>query len=570
MSGWLDRLTSLAAFKEFQPEAFVPLAHEIRQELVQSVNLSGGHLASNLGAVELTMALHWVFDSPRDRIFFDTGHQAYVHKILTGRRSRLASLRKKGGLAPFPHPEESPHDPFGPGHGGTALSAAMGHAWANRFLGSSHKVIAVLGDAALSSGMTLEALNHLADCGLDVLIVLNDNGRSISPTVGGLEFWKPALTRFAILPEAVDGHDTEALVKVFESASAKRGPRVVFVRTVKGRGYPPAEKDPLAYHSVLPGFLHEAAPKGRPSFTQVFGSWLCRTAEATPNLTVLCPAMSEGSGLRQFAELYPDRFFDTGMAEQHTLGMAAGLAAAGRRPIVAIYSTFLQRAWDQLVHDIALPRLPVVLAVDRAGSAGPDGPTHAGIFDAGLLCAVPGMTVMAPADDGELTGMFDLGLSITGPSAVRYPKALCPAVLPGNQAQVELGKASVLRRGRTVALLAWGALVAPALEAGAVLDATVVSMRFVQPLDLGLLKELWAEHRAFVTLEDNLVRGGGGEAILAALNPIPSGKILVMKGLRPEFPPVGEREALLAEWGLDVLGIQRTVEEIFSRMEVTL
>ncbi|NNM67164.1 MAG: 1-deoxy-D-xylulose-5-phosphate synthase, partial [Spirochaetales bacterium] len=395
MSGLLDRLTSLEVFRRLPPEVFGQLAHEIRQELLRCVNWSGGHLASNLGAVELSMALHWVFDSPRDRIFFDTGHQAYVHKILTGRRSRLAGIRQKGGLAPFPHPDESPHDPFGPGHGGTALSTAMGCAWANRLSGNVHRVIAVLGDAALSSGMTLEALNHLADCELDVLIVLNDNGRSISPTVGGLEFWKPALARFSVLPEVVDGHDTEALVQALTAFAALRGPRLVIVKTIKGRGYPPAEKDPLAYHSVLPGFLHEAFPNARPSFTQVFGNWVCRAAESSPHVTALSPAMSEGSGLRKFAQLYPERFFDTGMAEQHALGMAAGLAAAGWRPIVAIYSTFLQRAWDQLVHDIVLPRLPVVLAVDRAGIVGSDGPTHAGIFDWGAL--VPGLTVMVPA-----------------------------------------------------------------------------------------------------------------------------------------------------------------------------
>jgi 1-deoxy-D-xylulose-5-phosphate synthase len=416
--------------------------------------------------------------------------------------------------------------------------------------------------------MTLEALNHLADSGLDVLIVLNDNGRSISPTVGGSVFWKPALDRFAVLPDVLDGHDTEALVQALTVFSALRGPRLVFVKTIKGRGYLPAEKDPLAYHSVLPGFLHEAVPNARPSFTQIFGKWLCRVAEFSPRVTALSPAMIEGSGLRQFVQLYPERFFDTGMAEQHALGMAAGLAAAGWRPIVAIYSTFLQRAWDQLVHDIALPGLPVVLAVDRAGIVGPDGPTHAGIFEWGAM--VPGLTVMAPADEGELTGMFELGLSISGPSVVRYPKAPCPSVLPGNQARVELGKASVLRSGHSVALLAWGALVAPALEAGNVLDATVVSMRFVQPLDIGLLKKLLGDHRVLVTLEENLVRGGCGEATLAALNPIPPDKILVMKGLKPEFPPAGEREELLAERGLDAFGIQRTVYEILSKREVTL
>ena len=569
-------INDLTAFRQLPPEAFSSFAQELRQELLCYLDQSGGHLASNLGCVELTMALHWVFDSPHDRIFFDTGHQAYVHKLLTGRRGQFSTLRKKGGLAPFPHHEESPHDPFCPGHGGTALSTAMGCAWAHQLLGKSQQVIAVLGDAALNSGMTLEAFNQLSETTLNLLVIINDNGYSISRTVGGPHFWKSALDRFNVYREPLDGHDTCALIERLRHAASLPGPRLLWLQTQKGKGYLPAELDPVAYHSVAPGFLktgkqslEKPSTISSLSFTAAFSRWVEETASVVPHLAVICPAMTESSGLRSFALAYPERFYDTGMAEQHALGLAAGLAAQGWLPIVAIYSTFLQRAFDQIIHDLALPGLKVILAIDRAGIVGPDGPTHAGIFDLAVLRMIPGITVMLPADEHELRGMFNLALTL-GLCAIRYPKADCLPSVGLNFSAVERGKASLVRKGKQVALVTSGSLVETALAVGNQLDASVVSLRFAVPLDVAFLKDLFAEHNLLIVVEETPLSGGLGEAILAVLNPLPKGKRVVLKGLSPQFPTTGTREEILSDLGLDQQGIQQFVEEQQKLKEVEL
>ena len=595
------------------PEARLPeLACELREFLIQTVAKTGGHFAANLGTVELTVALHYVFDTPEDRLVWDVGHQTYPHKILTGRRTRMETLRRKGGIAGFPKRDESPYDTFGVGHSSTSLSAALGMAIAAEQANSDRKVVAVIGDGAMTAGMAFEALNHAGHLKPDLLVVLNDNEMSISPNVGALsahltkllsgrffssvrEGGKRMLSRVPPMLEVarraeehvkgmfapgtlfeelgfnyfgpVDGHDLPTLVQTLHNLRALKGPRLLHVVTRKGKGYPPAEDEPVGYHGVGvfdPACgLKPARPGGRPSYTQVFGEWLCDMAERDERLIGITPAMREGSGLVEFAERFPNRYFDVAIAEQHAVTLAAGLACEGLKPVVAIYSTFLQRAYDQLIHDVALQNLPVLFAIDRAGLVGPDGPTHAGSFDYSYLRCIPNLVVMAPADENECREMLYTGFQLNQPAAVRYPRGKGTGVEVRREEMwsLPLGEAVVRRRGRDLALLAFGSMVEVAELVARQMDATVVNMRFIKPLDEAVVVRLAAEHRWLVTLEENVVAGGAGSAVnecLAARSiQIPVYNI----GLPDRFVGQGERDELLAQCGLDVEGVLRQLTD---------
>jgi len=593
------------------PESDLPsLAAELRQFLIRSVGRTGGHLAASLGTVELTIALHYVFHTPEDRLVWDVGHQAYIHKILTGRSAAMATLRQKGGIAGFPKRDESPYDAFGVGHSSTSLSAALGMAVAG--VGTHRKVVAIIGDGAMTAGMAFEALNHAGDLEADLLVVLNDNNMSISPNVGALsnylarilsgrvystmregskrvlshirtpvwefarraeEHIKGMLVPGTLFEELgfnyigpIDGHDLPTLVRTLSNLRVLKGPRLLHVVTTKGKGYLPAEDNPCAYHGVGAfdpdtGELLRAKDAG-PTYTQIFSDWLCDMASEDGRLVGITPAMREGSGLVRFSECYPDRYFDVGIAEQHALTFAAGLACEGLRPVVAIYSTFLQRAYDQLIHDIALQNLPVLLAIDRAGIVGPDGPTHAGTFDLSFLRCIPGLVVMAPADEDECRQMLYTGYMLGAPAAVRYPRGTGPGI-PTQQVMTTMpvGRAQTRRMGQRVALLAFGSMVAPALMVGEQIDATVVNMRFVKPLDTDLILALARSHELLVTIEENAIAGGAGSAVgecLAAAGLTPR---LIHLGLSDHFTGQGSRAELLADAGLDTAGILRGLSD---------
>ena len=590
------------------------LARQLRGYLLETVAGAGGHLGAGLGTVELTLALHYVFDTPDDRLVWDVGHQTYPHKILTGRARELHTIRKDGGLAPFPKREESPYDTFGVGHSSTSISAALGMALAARRLGRQRQAVAIIGDGAMTAGMAFEALNHAGDLDADLLVVLNDNEMSISPNVGALsghlarllsgklysglrESGKRVLSR---LPPAdifarrmeeqlkglatpgtlfeelnfkyfgpVDGHDLNALVPVLRNLRQQRGPKLLHVITRKGKGYEPAEADPVAYHGVTPfdpaqGLTSDGKPKPL-SYSQVFGNWLCQAAKADPRVVGIPPAMREGSGMVEFARRFPDQYFDVAIAEQHAVTLAAGMACDGLRPVVAIYSTFLQRAYDQLIHDVALQKLPVLFAIDRAGLVGPDGPTHAGSFDLSYLRCIPNMVVMAPADEAECHRMLSTGLTVDGPSAVRYPRGTGPGVAaPDDLEPLPVGRAEVRRHGKDVALLAFGSMVPNAEQAAKALDATLVNMRFVKPLDTALLTELAGTHRLFITVEENTVAGGAGSAMAEWLAEAAFDVPVRHIGLPDSFLPHGSRDGLLGEAGLDSDGIHRSVLKILK------
>ncbi len=595
------------------PEARLPaLAHELREFLIQTVAKTGGHFAANLGTVELAIALHYVFDTPDDRLIWDVGHQSYPHKILTGRRTRMETLRRKDGIAGFPKRCESPYDTFGVGHSSTSLSAALGMAIAAAQVGSDRKVVAVIGDGAMTAGMAFEALNHAGHLKSNLLVVLNDNEMSISPNVGALsahltqllssrffstvrEGGKKVLSHVPPMLEVarraeehvkgmfapggtlfeelgfnyfgpVDGHDLSALTPTLRNLRALDGPRLLHVVTRKGKGYKLAEEEPVGYHGVGtfdPAYgLKPAKPGGGPTYTQVFGEWLCDMAARDERLIGITPAMREGSGLVEFSERFPDRYFDVAIAEQHAVTLAAGMACDGLKPVVAIYSTFLQRAYDQLIHDVALQNLPVLFAIDRAGLVGPDGPTHAGSFDLSYLRCIPNLVVMAPADENECRQMLYTGFQLNQPAAVRYPRCQGPgATLEREMRVLPVGKAEIRRRGRNLALLAFGGMVSVAEAVAGRLDATVANMRFVKPLDEATVAQLAAEHHWLVTLEENVVAGGAGSAVnecLAARGiQIPVRNI----GLPDRFIEQGERGELLAECGLDADSVFRQLTE---------
>ncbi|TLD43965.1 MAG: 1-deoxy-D-xylulose-5-phosphate synthase [Accumulibacter sp.] len=575
---------------------------------------TGGHLSSNLGTVELTIALHHVFDTPHDRLVWDVGHQTYAHKVLTGRRPGMARLRMHGGVSGFPKRSESPYDTFGVGHSSTSISAALGMALAAKTKGETRKVVAIIGDGAMSAGQAFEALNNAGVADADMLVILNDNDMSISPAVGALNRYlarlfsgssfnaarkagekildfSPSLREFAKRAEEhvkgmltpgtlfeemgfnyigpIDGHDLESLIPTLHNLKHLQGPRFLHVITKKGQGYKLAEVDPVLYHGVSKfqpdvGIAGGSAG-GKPSYTQVFGDWLCDMAAADSRLVGITPAMREGSGLLRFSESFPDRYYDVGIAEQHAVTFAAGLACEGLRPVLAIYSTFLQRGYDQLVHDVALQNLPVVFALDRGGLVGADGPTHHGAFDLSFLSCVPNLLLMTPSDEDECRKMLTTAFHHDGPAAVRYPRGGGTGVAIDPQlVGLPIGKGELRRRGQAVALLAFGSMLAPALAAAAAIDATVANMRFVKPIDRELILSLAAEHSLLVSVEENAVIGGAGAEVARVLEEAGSTTRLLRLGIPDRFIEHGDQALLLADIGLDCAGILRVVQSCRS------
>ena len=563
------------------------LVDEVRAHLIESVATSGGHFAAGLGTVELTVALHYVFETPRDAIVWDVGHQCYPHKILTGRRDRLPSIRKRGGLSGFLRRDESDYDTFGAGHSSTSISAALGMAVANARLGRDARAVAVIGDGGMTAGLAFEALNHAGATDADLLVVLNDNQMSISPNVGALSAYCKALIRSASPGDTgeqgegapatmfeqlgfqysgpLDGHDLPQLVDALMAMRAARGPRLLHIVTQKGHGYARAAAEPIKYHAVTPFDPLQGAAAAAPAamtYTEVFGHWLCAAAERDERVVAVTPAMREGSGLVKYAQRFPDRYFDVGIAEQHSVTFAAGLATQGLRPVVAIYSTFLQRAFDQLVHDVALQRLPVLFAIDRAGLVGPDGATHNGSLDLTFLRCVPDMIVMTPSDGNELRDMLQTGLAHDGPVAVRYPRTsagtfdpdVAPRALP-------IGKSAPRRQGKGVALLAFGSMLGTALAVGDAIDATVINMRFVKPLDVDAVLHLARTHDLLVTLEESAVAGGAGSAVAECLAAHRLNVDLLMLGLPDRPIEHGTRDEALRDAGLDRSSVAAAIEE---------
>lgn len=590
----LESIDSPASLRAIPESLLQPLADELREELIQTVSDSGGHLAAGLGAVELTVALHRVLQTPHDRLVWDIGHQAYPHKMLTGRRTAMNTIRKLGGLSGFPLRSESEYDTFGVAHAGTSISAALGMAIGAAHDASGRKTVAVIGDGGLTSGMAYEALNQLGHLQSDVLVVLNDNGMSISPNVGALcERFSPLHDGEAVEDPAgffralgldyhgpVDGHDLPALLRALRGLLPSDKPRVLHVLTCKGKGYRPAEDDPVKYHGVgsfdsrtgikpavsQPGGA-VAKLGGQQTYTQVFSDWLCEAAAREPDLVAITPAMREGSGLVAFAKRHPERYFDAAIAEQHAVTLGAGLACEGLKPVVAIYSSFLQRAYDQLIHDVALQNLPVLFALDRGGLAGADGATHHGSFDLSFLRCIPNMIIMAPADENECRRMLTTGLQHDGPAAVRYPRGCGPgAAVEKLLRPLPVGKARTLRQGRKVALLSFGSILPAAQAAADWLDATLVDMRFIKPLDEAMVLKLADSHEMLLTIEDNAVAGGAGSAVNEYL--MAQGRLtpVLNLGLPDCFVGHGTREELLAECGLDEDGILRALEDFRARL----
>ena len=606
----LGRIDSPDDLRQLPESQLAPLARELRAFMIESVSRTGGHLAAGLGTVELTIALHYVFDTPRDRLVWDVGHQSYPHKILTGRREAMAGLRRRGGLSGFPKRSESEYDAFGVGHSSTSISAATGMAIAFARRGEPHQAIAVIGDGAMTAGQAFEALNHAGDIGANVLVVLNDNEMSISPNVGAMSSYLARLLSgrmytsmrehgkrmLSVLPPVaelarraeehmkgmvvpgtlfeemgfhyfgpIDGHDLDALIPMLRNLRELEGPRLLHVVTRKGKGYPPAEANPCAYHGVTPfdpvEGLRSSEQPATPTFTEVFGQWLCDMAERDPDLVAITPAMREGSGMVSFSERFPDRFFDVGIAEQHSVTLAAGLACEGMRPVLAIYSTFLQRGYDQLIHDVALQNLPVTFAIDRAGLVGPDGPTHAGSFDLSYLRCIPNLVVMAPADENECRQMLYTAHRHDGPAAVRYPRGRGPGVPVDTELQaLPIGQAQPVRQGREIAILAFGTLLSACRPVAEALDATLVNMRFVKPLDRDLILRMAERHALIVTVEENVIAGGAGSGVNEVLEAAGCRTRVLNLGLPDYFQEQGTREQLLAEAGLDPEGIRARIE----------
>jgi 1-deoxy-D-xylulose-5-phosphate synthase len=605
----LETINSPADLRRLERKQLPQLATELRAFLIDSVSQTGGHLSSNLGTVELTIALHAVFNTPEDRLVWDVGHQCYAHKVLTGRREGMNRLRMHGGVSGFPKRSESPYDTFGVGHSSTSISAALGMALAAKHKGEARKAIAIIGDGAMSAGMAFEAMNNAGVADADMLVILNDNEMSISPPVGALnniltrlmsgktfnaarqgarhmlELAPPLLelarraeehVKGMIAPGTlfeefgfhyfgpIDGHDLDVLIPTLENLRQLKGPKFLHVITKKGQGYKLAEADPILYHGVArfaPGEGIKAAKgPGKLTYTQVFGDWLCDMARADSRLVGITPAMREGSGLVRFAEEFPARYFDVGIAEQHAVTFAAGLACEGLKPVVAIYSTFLQRAYDQLIHDVALQNLPVVFAVDRGGLVGADGPTHHGTFDLSFVTCIPNMVVMTPADEAECRAMLSTAFALDCPSMVRYPRGGGSGCVPAmNLDTLPLGKGEIRRQGKGVALLAFGSLVASAVAAGDELDATVANMRFVKPIDAELIVQLAGNHSLLVSIEENSIIGGAGSEIERVLAERGMKVPLLRLGLPDRFIDHGEQGQLLAELGLDKDGIVRAV-----------
>ncbi|MPS34777.1 MAG: 1-deoxy-D-xylulose-5-phosphate synthase [Stenotrophomonas sp.] len=609
----LSRIQTPHDLRTFDETELTAVAGELRDYLIESVGRSGGHFAAGLGVIELTVALHYLYDTPVDQLVWDVGHQTYPHKILTGRRDTIHTVKQKDGVAPFPKREESEYDTFGVGHSSTSISAALGMAIARQRQGDERRMVAVIGDGAMTAGMAFEALAHAG--GMDeepnILVILNDNNMSISEAVGGLtkmlgratasrtlnalreggkkilgdkrhspparfvkrweEQWKGMFVPSTAFEQMgfhytgpIDGHDLPLLLSTLRTLKGKKGPHLLHIMTTKGKGYEPAEGDQIGYHAVGPfdpskGLPAKSAPK-KPTYTDVFGDWLCDAAAAEPQLMGITPAMREGSGLVRFSREYPQRYFDVAIAEQHAVTLAAGMATQGAKPVVAIYSTFLQRAYDQLVHDVAIQDLDVLFAIDRAGVVGPDGATHAGNLDLSFLRCVPNMLVMAPADEAECRQMLSTGLQYRGPAAVRYPRGTGPGVAPGvDLSTLPIGKAQLRAQGQRLAILAFGSTVAAAEQVGRELGLSVVNMRFVKPLDRALLLDLARTHEGFVTVEDNVVAGGAGSGVSELLNAEAVVLPVLHLGLPDSFQHHASREDLLAEAGIDAAGIRDAI-----------
>ncbi len=618
----LDKIDGPQQLRLLNAEQLEQLAWELRAYLLFSVGQSGGHFGAGLGVIELTIALHYVFNTPQDRLVWDVGHQAYPHKILTGRREQLLKIRQQGGPAAFPCREESPFDTFGVGHSSTSISAALGMALAARLHGEARRAIAVIGDGALTAGMAFEALSHAGDVAPDMLVVLNDNDMSISDNVGGLKNYlakilsgktynqvrdsgkrmlsdMPGLRELArrteehvkglVVPGTlfeelgfnyigpIDGHDLPTLIETLENMKELKGPQFLHVVTKKGKGFAPAELDPIGYHAI-----NKIEPKAKlkdaktlnqppqPKYSNIFGQWLCDMAEQDPSLIGITPAMKEGSDLVQFAKRFPARYFDVAIAEQHAVTLAAGLACEGMKPVVAIYSTFLQRAYDQLIHDVAIQNLDVLFAIDRAGLVGEDGPTHAGSFDISFLRCIPNMVLMAPADENELRQMLYTGYLHQGPAAVRYPRGCGPGVIPESKmTALPLGVSRTLREGSEIAILSFGSLLGAAATAAESLNATLVDMRFIKPLDHTCIDRIAQQHSLVVTLEENVVAGGAGSAVAEYLAQQGSVTPLMHLGLPDRFVAHGKPADLLAQCGLDAPGIVQQIQERLSLMQRT-
>ena len=618
MSALLNKINSPQDLRRLPRQDLAAVARELREFVLQTVSQTGGHLGSNLGTVELTVALHYVFNTPHDRLVWDVGHQTYPHKILTGRRERMHSLRQLGGIGGFPRRDESEFDTFGTAHSSTSISAALGMARAAKLKGEDRKAVAIIGDGAMSAGMAFEALNNggVSHEGInaDLLVVLNDNDMSISPPVGALNkylarlmsgnFYEaaregakavlknaPPLFEFArrfeehakgmVVPGTIfeefgfnyvgpiDGHDLDALIPTLENLRAKRGPQFLHVVTKKGYGYKLAEADPVKYHAASSKFNpaegFPASKPGKPTFTQVFGQWLCDMAEADERLVGITPAMREGSGMVEFHRRFPLRYHDVGIAEQHAVTFAAGMACEGLKPVVAIYSTFLQRGYDQLIHDVALQKLPVVFALDRGGLVGADGATHAGAYDIAFVRCVPNCSMLTPSDENECRQALTTAFRQDHPVAVRYPRgAGIGAAVDKALTEWPWGKAVVRRRGSRLAILAFGTLLHPALAAGERLGATVVDMRFVKPLDAELVLEMARDHDALITVEEGCVMGGAGSAVLECLAAAGVMQAVLQLGLPDEFVEHGDPAQLLAMCGLDAAGIEKSILQRFG------
>ncbi|MBV1875542.1 MAG: 1-deoxy-D-xylulose-5-phosphate synthase, partial [Cycloclasticus sp.] len=603
----LDKVDFPSDLRGLTEDQLIDLSHELRNFLISSVSKSGGHLSAGLGTVELTIALHYVFDTPNDKLIWDVGHQAYPHKILTGRKNQISTIRKKNGVAPFVTRSESKYDAFGVGHSSTSISAALGMAIAVAINNDEKRTVAIIGDGGITGGMAFEALNHAGALDANLLVILNDNDMSISPNVGAMKNYlakilsgkfyttvkegskkvmsnMPSVWELArrteehvkgmVVPGTlfeelgfnyigpIDGHDLPTLVKTLSNLKDLQGPQFLHVVTQKGKGYSPAEADPVGYHGVstfdpskenLPEKTSSSA-----TYSEVFGQWLCDIAKENNNVVGITPAMREGSGMVEFEKEHPDRYFDVGIAEQHAVTLAAGMACEGLKPVVAIYSTFLQRGYDQLIHDVALQNLPVLFAIDRAGLVGPDGPTHAGSYDLSYLRCLPNMVIMTPADENECRLMLTTGINHDGPVAVRYPRGKGPGVAINDTLDsIQVGQAINVREGKDIALLAFGSTVTQALEVAQELDATVINMRFVKPLDEEMIREIAASHKTLFTLEENVVKGGAGSGINEFINQSTINIDIFNIGLPDLNLEHGSREELLQEAGLDTAGIKK-------------
>ncbi|MCF6300047.1 MAG: 1-deoxy-D-xylulose-5-phosphate synthase [Proteobacteria bacterium] len=611
----LDLIDQPADLRKLQPAQLPQVADELRKYLINSIAESGGHFGSGLGTVELTVALHYVFNTPDDRIVWDVGHQAYPHKILTKRKNQIKSIKQRGGLSPFPKRSESQYDTFGVGHSSTSISAALGMSLAAKHLGVEKDVIAVIGDGAMTAGMAYEALNHGGELDSDLLVVLNENEMSISPNVGALArmlikivsgrtynrmrekskrimrrgswLWKfmsrwEEHTKGMFVPNTlfeelgfhhlgpIDGHNVVLLANTLETAKEIQGPNLLHIINKKGKGYKPAENDPIKYHAVGKfdpniGVIPNSKPT-RPSYTAVFSQWLCDMARLDPNLVGITPAMREGSGLVEFSKLFPKRYYDVGIAEQHAVTLAAGMACEGLKPVVAIYSSFLQRAYDQLIHDVAIQNLRVLFAIDRGGVVGPDGATHAGNLDLSFLRCVPNMLIMAPADENECRQMLYTGYMFDGPAAVRYPRGTGPGVAILHQMKkIPVGLALRVRKGaKKVAILSFGALLCEVKKAAEVLDATIINMRFVKPIDQDMIKKMALSHEFIVTVEDNVIQGGAGSFVNEILNKEKITTSVLNLGLPDKFQDHGSREELLEEAHLDAENMLADIENFMK------